>query len=915
MKKSQQFYILKFSSDRLKKSNFSINISLSEARKNGEVVTINNSEMIRALFRHKKRIFSQDEVDNLIISQKKLKKYQNSENNRNKLLEIREKLDSILFLEDFISIEFKNKSHYLTILKKRGFYVNGIRFVPFLASSGMIRKNTALFINNNLKHPMMDVLENDRNEKVPMVAAKFGAYFSLYSSSTLPVSFPRFAIVPDKEIETVRRVNLVSYVGVGEDDKVEEKDYLLKLNAWDGQGLITPNLARKWSEELELDYVFSSAVVRAPFLKGSVTVFDLEKFANEIAGRYTFTDIYGNEQDIRDIELIISESMFKLWNSYENTEDYVSKCHKNKLGFSIAKVNLKKEKSYSRTSYQFLQVLKLSDKQIADLCEDTISWFRDVSGNSVESMLLYANGEKEFDLKNFGKISPVVRAILLNPETAKDRYVQSKFISTITKKKKESYMGSILVNANYQFMIGDPFYQACHIFGVCDKHKPLLQEGEHYGEYWIERGIRQVCAIRSPIVHSSEINVLNLKDTEDTRKWYSHIHSGIIFPANGIGVDCAIHGGADFDGDLICTINNSTMITGRQPGYPIIYESQKSEKTIVDSRDDAKQVECQLNGYNSKVGFATNISSSLYTMLDEFPQGSIEYETIEKRLKIGRVIQGEIIDGVKGLKVPPFREHWTKATKITDEMSQSEIEKSELYNRLVCRVRPSFFRFLYPHYMTRYRKEIKSYDIYCLMKFGKSFQEIISEKTRTEEQEKLLENYKLRSFFLENGSTMNKISQYMRTKVSLAGRYTRKLAGDFDYSNLINNDIEINAYYAGKMKEYLQEYKKFKTSMRNGTNTFENMQPFISYLKKKCYSEISSNESELANYAVEVTYNDEISMVEFAWEVFPEGLIENIMLKSSGKIRIPVQSPDGEIEYLWNRYTFKEIGIEALYEE
>jgi len=27
----------------------------------------------------------------------------------------------------------------------------------------------------------------------------------------------------------------------------------------------------------------------------------------------------------------------------------------------------------------------------------------------------------------------------------------------------------------------------------------------------------------------------------------------------GIGMDCAIHGGADFDGDLICTINNDII--------------------------------------------------------------------------------------------------------------------------------------------------------------------------------------------------------------------------------------------------------------------------------------------------------------------------------------------------------------------
>lgn len=288
MRKLQQFYIIKLTSERLKDSNYDITQTLDEAKENGEVVSINNSEMIRTIFRYKNREFSQETVDSLLIEQKKLKKADNNSTNRKKLAEVIEKLDEILFIDDLISVEFKNKTHYLEILAKHGFYVNGTRYVPFLASSGMIRKNTGLFINNNLKHPIMDILENERNENIPMVAAKFGAYFSLYSSSTLPVSFPRIAVVPDKIIETTRRVNFVTYSGINQDDKVEEKNSVLKLNAWDGQGLITPRLAEKWSKELELDYTFSSAIIRAPFMKGLVVVFDLEKFANLIAKKYTF---------------------------------------------------------------------------------------------------------------------------------------------------------------------------------------------------------------------------------------------------------------------------------------------------------------------------------------------------------------------------------------------------------------------------------------------------------------------------------------------------------------------------------------------------------------------------------------------------------------------------------------------------
>ena len=433
MKKNQQFFILKFSSNRLKKAKYNINISLDKAKINGEVVTINNSELLRVLFRYKKINFSQDELNNMLSLRKNLRKSNNTEENQKKLFEINEKIDKTLFVEDLITIEFQNKTHYLEILKRKGFYVNGTKYTPFMATAGMIRKNTAMFINNSIKHQIMDILENGRDEYEPMVSAKFGAYFSLYCSSTIPVSFPKFAVIPDKEIQINKRVDFVKYKGVDEDDDVEEIDYTLKQNAWDGQGLISPELAKQWSEELELDYIFSSAIIRAPFLKGMVTVFDMKKFAEEIVGKYTFTDIYGDKQSILDIDLIVPESMFKLWSSYKNTDSYIHNCHKNKLGFSIAKVNPKREKNYSRTSYQFLQVLNLNDAEIAKLCEPTINWFRNISGGSQQEMLLYATGENGFEPKDFDKLDISVKAIMLNPILTRDKYIQEKFVKSIEK--------------------------------------------------------------------------------------------------------------------------------------------------------------------------------------------------------------------------------------------------------------------------------------------------------------------------------------------------------------------------------------------------------------------------------------------------------------------------------------------------
>jgi hypothetical protein len=435
---------------------------------------------------------------------------------------------------------------------------------------------------------------------------------------------------------------------------------------------------------------------------------------------------------------------------------------------------------------------------------------------------------------------------------------------------------------------------------------PLLKAGEHYSEYWLEKGIEQVGAIRSPIVHHSEFNVLNLQDRPDTRKWYCHIHSGVIFPANGVGMDCAVHGGADFDGDLICTINSQTMIKGRQAGLPILYESQKASKEVFDPRDDALQVEGQLRGYNSKVGFATNISSSIYTMLDEFPMGSREQETLLKRLKIGRVIQGEIIDSVKGLKVPPFRDHWTKWKKIADDMPKDEAEKQEFYNKILCEVRPAYFRFLYPHYMTRYNKELHEYDTYSHFKFGKDFSHILKSADPSEEEQRLIARYRRKTYFLDNESLVNRISRYMRMAVNLGQKYARKEAKHFDIQLLLPKEFVPTEYGLLKMQEFVSEYTSFKRLLWSDNTPHETMEGFMDYLRKKCVSEISSDERELAAYAVMVTYPVSARLKEFPWKMFPDGMVRILAESSDEPMRVPTRDENGAIEYLWDRYTIKE---------
>ena len=144
---------------------------------------------------------------------------------------------------------------------------------------------------------------------------------------------------------------------------------------------------------------------------------------------------------------------------------------------------------------------------------------------------------------------------------------------------------------------------------------------------------------------------------------------------------------------------------------------------------------------------------------------------------------------------------------------------------------------------------------------------------------------------------------------------SRKISNKYDTSIIQQTLFNPLPEKLELMKKYLQEYKAFKKAMRVGIDSpYNSLEAFMSYLREKCIKTISSNEQELANYAIEVTYNDEHYMVEFPWKMFPEALLQNIIENSHDKLQFPVLDDNGEIEYLWNRYSMQHFNIEDIYE-
>ena len=55
-RKTQQYFILKFNTDRLKNANNNVTITINDARRNGELISIGDSQVLKSLRAVKNKI-------------------------------------------------------------------------------------------------------------------------------------------------------------------------------------------------------------------------------------------------------------------------------------------------------------------------------------------------------------------------------------------------------------------------------------------------------------------------------------------------------------------------------------------------------------------------------------------------------------------------------------------------------------------------------------------------------------------------------------------------------------------------------------------------------------------------------------------------------------------------------------------
>ena len=905
------YYIYKIPSDKI--SHLS-HYSFKDASRDGNVVSIGDNLVLAKIREYynntEDHVSLYNRVQAIRKEMKEIRKLPTSTDNINKIKKLQSQLDDMLFVDDIVNIKVMTKKEY-KVLARNGFDLNGKHYVRFMVGSGQMRRNTVSFINEELFDYMQERLMCGLNDKIKTInLAKLSAYFALSFSSVLWVREPRVCVI--KDFDTVIPNQKVNWINKHEDGNTVEQIYKdIKLNSADGQGLIDPNMARLWAEDMHLNYVPCSFVVRTAFIKGNLVPFDFKAYAKE-HGVLKIKDRYGTEYNVEDIDVLLSESQFKMAKYYSSWEGYLSYHKTYNLKWGVARYNKEYDDEYVLTNYQYIQVLNLTKEDISGLVSYTTNWIKNICSGDIKYALIYNVGVKNPTLSVDSIInscsSTFTKAIIKNPEMLKDGFVQRKIYNSIKESIRQAKIGRIWVRGNYSFMISDPVAQCRSALGLSPEG--LLPANYVYSNFWNNRGVDgEICLLRSPLTHYSEVNIQRLANTDEMKKWYKYIYSGIIYNIYDISV--VKHADSDFDGDICMSTNNPYFLKGaKREELPIMYDKEAvpTQKITLPN-----QIRCDVKGLDTKVGQITNYSTSMLAMLPLFKgeKQTEQREEIETRLKLLRELQGAEIDKIKGTTPPNFPKswrHWVKINKDDDDITKAEKYK---YNSMVVKKKPYFFIYLYSTLMNDYKAYEKNFNSISLTHFGIPIKALLRKKEHTEGELNLIRKYRKYSPVLETDCIMNILCKeienmefdikYKPNCVSLLPEFAEKI--DVDEEKMQSLTSIYKKYKAQK------KYKGIEALVDNEGIQDDDMNEILRnvlYANRDEYKnemvELFTSSKELFNYLIVMCDRNNWSY-DCIWDIVGEDIIDIVPY---GDTKVVVEKEDG-FEYLGHFYGLEEV--------
>lgn len=623
---------------------------------------------------------------------------------------IRQEKAMALFRPEGVSLDFGSGAH---------------RYLAFERSGSMSRQARLAFIREDFydtvcRRIMMDMTIGDCQ------LSKLYAYNGLMLSSGIRIDGigidrPHRVVVIDNPTRTERNVSVITVEDDGTQSstrkyhRVEKKEDI-EITCFDGEGLISKEYARVVDEKLCGKKVHTSFQIRMPYVKGMLHEVDFKDFLT-LCGTDTITDLWGMEHSVRDVDVILTKSMFKgygwLTASGMNWEDYRTVFRKYRHALYITNVSKEKPEQTTELNYQFLTTVSIQGDEFrpADLPDgwdhspetDERNWLTKQTELAYYNFCADESFRQNYFLEKFERVSwwerhqgkdQILAAVLKKNPSFINEPVYAKRLEDEADKIVEQYaVGRLIVAGDNRYLSGDlldflafllptvpPRKRRQRMFysTVMTDHFP---ESSFYAPQAAYAHDDACTLLRNPHIARNEELQLSFYDAKEERKqmrhyYFGHLTDVVMVDSNMLAAERL--GGADYDGDMIKTISDPILNACVRRNYNLYrYEKHKSltntenipllmiptaQPQIRSADDWEARFETVRSTFSSRVGQICNAALDRSIIAYNENSDAEERERCREETETLAILTGLEIDSAKSGIRPDLDEYLTHKT-------------------------------------------------------------------------------------------------------------------------------------------------------------------------------------------------------------------------------------------------------------
>lgn len=623
---------------------------------------------------------------------------------------IRQEKAKALFRSEGVSLDFGSGPH---------------RYLAFERSGSMSRQARLSFIREDFydavrRRIMMDMTIGDCQ------LSKLYAYNGLMLSSGIRIDGigidrPHRVVVIDNPTRTERNVSVITVEDDGTQSstrkyhRVEKKEDI-EITCFDGEGLISKQYARLVDEKLCGKKVHTSFQIRMPYVKGMLHEVDFKDFLT-LCGTDTITDLWGVEHSVRDVDAILTKSMFKgydwltasgmSWNDYWN----VFRMYRHAL--YITNVSKEKPEQTTELNYQFLTTVSIQGDEFrpADLPDgwdhssetDERNWLTKQTELRYYNLCANPQFRQNYFLEKANRVGwwerhqgrdQILAAVLKKNPRFINEPIYTKRLEDEADKIVERYaVGRLIVAGDNRYLSGDlldflafllpavpPRKRRQRMFysTVMTDHFP---ESSFYAPQAAYAHDDACTLLRNPHIARNEELQLSFYDAKEERKqmrpyYFGHLTDVVMVDSNMLAAERL--GGADYDGDMIKTISDPILNACVRRNYNLYrYEKHKSltntenipllmiptaQPQIRNADDWEARFETVRSTFSSRVGQICNAALDRSIIAYNENSDTEERERCREETETLAILTGLEIDSAKSGIRPDLDEYLTHKT-------------------------------------------------------------------------------------------------------------------------------------------------------------------------------------------------------------------------------------------------------------